>query len=63
MLISLQFCYSSVKFRRKTWSFPSNFDGNSLYDMMTPEKAAKCNGEIKKWWKSYREEAIKKDRA
>lgn len=32
-------------------------------DMMTPEEAAKCNGEIKKWWKSYREEAIKKDRA
>lgn len=32
-------------------------------DMMTPEDAAKCNGEIRKWWKSYREEAIKKDRA
>ncbi len=32
-------------------------------DMMTPEQAAKCNGEIKKWWKSYREEAIKRDRA
>lgn len=32
-------------------------------DMMTPEEAAKCNGEIRKWWKSYREEAIKKDRA
>lgn len=28
-------------------------------DMMTPEEAAKCNGEIRKWWKSYREEAIK----
>ena len=29
-------------------------------DMMTPEEAAKCNGEIRKWWKSYREKAIKK---
>lgn len=28
-------------------------------DMMTPAEAAQCNGEIKKWWKSYREEAIK----
>lgn len=32
-------------------------------DMMTPEEAAKCNGEIRKWWKSYREEAIKISRA
>lgn len=32
-------------------------------DMMTPEEAAKCNGEIHKWWKSYREAAIKNDRA
>lgn len=32
-------------------------------DMMTPQEAAKCNGEIRKWWKSYREEAIKRDRA
>lgn len=32
-------------------------------DMMTPEQAAKCNGEIKKWWKSYRDEAIKNGRA
>lgn len=32
-------------------------------DMMTPEDAAKCNGEIKKWWKSYREEAIKRKSA
>lgn len=28
-------------------------------DMMTPAQAAKCNGELKKWWKSYRDEAIK----
>lgn len=32
-------------------------------DMMTPEQAAKCNGEIRKWWKSYRDEAIKNGRA
>lgn len=32
-------------------------------DMMTPEEASRCNGEIHKWWKSYREEAIKNDRA
>lgn len=29
-------------------------------DMMTPQEAAKCNGEIRKWWRSYREEAIKR---
>ncbi|MCM1292211.1 MAG: IS3 family transposase [Bacteroides sp.] len=29
-------------------------------NMITPEEAAKCNGEIRKWWKSYREEAIKR---
>lgn len=28
-------------------------------NMMTPEEAAKCNGEIRKWWKSYRDQAIK----
>lgn len=28
-------------------------------DMMTPREAARCNGEIRKWWRSYREEAIK----
>lgn len=27
-------------------------------DMMTPEKAAECNGQIRKWWNSYREKAI-----
>lgn len=32
-------------------------------DMMTPQEAAKCNGEIRKWWRSYREEAIKRGRA
>ena len=32
-------------------------------DMMTPEEASRCNGEIHKWWKSYREEAIKRGRA
>lgn len=28
-------------------------------DMMTPQQAALCNGEIRKWWTSYREKAIK----
>lgn len=32
-------------------------------DWMTPEEAARCNGEIKKWWRSYRDEAIKNGRA
>lgn len=32
-------------------------------DMMTPVEAARCHGEIEKWWHSYREEAIKKGRA
>lgn len=32
-------------------------------DMMTPEQAALCNGSIRKWWKSYREEAINNGRA
>ena len=32
-------------------------------DMMTPEQAAGCNGEIEKRWKSYREDAIKSGRA
>lgn len=32
-------------------------------DMMTPQQAARCNGEIRKWWRSYRDEAIKNDRA
>lgn len=32
-------------------------------DMMTPEQAAQCNGEIRKWWRSYRDEAIKNGRA
>lgn len=32
-------------------------------DMMTPQQAAECNGEIRKWWHSYREKAIKEGRA
>lgn len=32
-------------------------------DMMTPEEAARCNGEMLKWWHSYREDAIKKQTA
>lgn len=32
-------------------------------DMMTPAEAAECNGELKKWWRSHRDEAIKKEPA
>lgn len=32
-------------------------------DMMTPVEATLCHGEIEKWWHSYREEAIKRNRA
>lgn len=32
-------------------------------DMMTPQQAALCDGEINKCWRSYREEAIKKEEA
>lgn len=28
-------------------------------DMLTPAQAAQCRGELKKWWRSYRDEAIK----
>ena len=28
--------------------------------MMTPSQAAQCDGELRKMWRSYREEAIKK---
>ena len=30
-------------------------------NMMTPAQAALCEGEIKKWWISYRERAIKRN--
>ena len=28
-------------------------------DMMTSEEAGRCDGEIRKWWQSYREDAIR----
>lgn len=38
--------------------FYNNMRPHMSIDMMTPSQAAKCNGRIKKWWRSYREEAI-----
>ena len=43
----------------KAIEFYNNERPHMSNDMMTPAQAAKCNGELKKWWKSYRDEAIK----
>lgn len=43
----------------KAVDFYNNCRPHMSVDMMTPAEAAKCNGEIKKWWKSYRDAAIK----
>ena len=40
--------------------FYNNERPHMSVDMMTPAEAARCNGELKKWWHSYRDEAIKK---
>ena len=40
--------------------FYNNERPHMSVDMMTPAEAARFNGELKKWWKSYRDEAIKK---
>ena len=47
----------------KAVEFYNNERPHMSIDMMTPSQAAKCNGELKKWWKSYRDEAIKNGRA
>lgn len=44
----------------KAVEFYNNERPHMSNDMMTPAQAAKCNGELKKWWRSYRDEAIKK---
>ena len=44
----------------KAVEFYNNERPHMSLDMMTPAEAAKCNGELKKWWRSYRDEAIKK---
>ena len=44
----------------KAVEFYNNQRPHMSLDMMTPAQAAKCNGELKKWWRSYRDEAIKK---
>lgn len=46
----------------KAVAFYNNERPHMSIDMMTPAQAAKCNGELKKWWKSYRDKAIKNDR-
>ncbi len=44
----------------KAVRFYNNMRPHMSLDMMTPAQAARCRGEIAKWWRSYREEAIKK---
>ena len=43
----------------KAVEFYNNQRPHMSLDMMTPAEAAKCNGELKKWWYSHRDEAIK----
>ena len=47
----------------KAVEFYNNERPHMSVDMMTPAEAARCNGELKKWWHSYRDEAIKKGSA
>lgn len=47
----------------KAVDFYNNRRPHMSNDMMTPAEAARCNGELKKWWRSYRDEAIKKESA
>lgn len=47
----------------KAVDFYNNRRPHMSNDMMTPAEAAECNGELKKWWRSYRDEAIKKEPA
>lgn len=43
----------------KAIDFYNNKRPHMSIDMMTPAQAAICEGEIDKWWHSYREDAIK----
>lgn len=47
----------------KAIEFYNNERPHMSNNMMPPAEAAKCNGELKKWWHSYRDEAIKKTSA
>lgn len=47
----------------KAVEFYNNERPHMSLDMMPPADAAKCNGELKKWWHSYRDEAIKRETA
>lgn len=44
---------------RKAVDFYNTRRPHMSLDWMTPEEAAQCNGEIKKWWTSYRDKAIR----
>ena len=44
----------------KAVDFYNNERPHMSINMMTPAQAASCEGEIKKWWVSYRERAIKR---
>lgn len=46
----------------KAVDFYNNYRPHMSIDWMTPAEAAQCNGEIKKWWKSYRDKAIKESK-
>ena len=53
-------CIEEVKAAvAKAVEFYNNERPHMSNDMMTPVEAAKCNGELKKWWHSYRDDAIK----
>ena len=45
----------------KAVDFYNNKRPHMSINMMTPAQAALCEGEIKKWWISYRERAIKRN--
>ena len=47
----------------KAVEFYNNERPHMSNDMLTPAQASKCNGELKKWWRSYRDQAIKNNRA
>lgn len=47
------------KYLKVTANFNNTLHPHMSVDMMTPREAARCNGEIRKWWISYREEVIK----
>ena len=47
----------------KAVDFYNNERPHMSINMMTPAQAALCDGEIRKWWVSYRERAIKRNQS